>query len=228
MNDQKPGFLAQLKRNESGLALVEFALSLPILTMLSVGFIELGRYVNAHTRVSQIALSVADNTGRVVQSIDITDVDAAMIGARIAGESIDFAENGRVILSMIEWNGMKNAKKLGQQITWQRCFGAKNVVSSYGLEGAGKNNRNYEDGFGPADNKISASEDKGVMFVEVVYDYQPIFPVGDSMVNALAGRTVRATAAYPVRERSNNALTNGFNLASNDVRQRACNVYGAT
>jgi Flp pilus assembly protein TadG len=85
--------LRELARSESGLALVEFALSMPILMMLSVGFIELGRYVNAHTRVSQMALSVADNTGRVVQSIDVTDVDAAMIGARIAGESIDFAQN---------------------------------------------------------------------------------------------------------------------------------------
>jgi hypothetical protein len=129
---------------------------------------------------------------------------------------------------MIEWNGMKNANKLGQTITWQRCFGAKNVVSSYGLEGAGKNNRTYEDGFGPTGNKISASETKGVMFVEVVYSYQPLFPVGDSMVNALSGKTIRATAAYPVRERSNNALTNGFNLPTNDARQRPCNVYSAT
>ena len=40
---------------------------------------------------------VADNAGRVRVSIDETDIDEVMIGARIEGESMNFAQNGRVI-----------------------------------------------------------------------------------------------------------------------------------
>lgn len=226
MADIPKSFFRRLAKSQSGLALTEFALSLPILTMLTVGFIELGRFINANTRISQIALSVADNTGRINQTIDITDVDAAFIGARIAGEGIDFAQNGRVILSQIEVNGRTNAQA-GQMITWQRCFGAKVVSSSYGAQGDGANNATYAAGFGPTGRKIAATTDKGVMFVEVIFDYQPIFPVGDSLVKLLDGKTVRATAAYPVRDRSSNTLANGSGLVGTDKKMRSCASYSA-
>jgi hypothetical protein len=214
-----------LIEDKSGLALTEFALSLPILMMLSVSFVDLASYINANTRISQIALSVADNSGRVKQRIDETDVDAILIGSRIAGDNIKFGANGRVVLSMIEVNG-KTGVNEGQMITWQRCFGAKNVASGYGLEGAGKNDATYRAGFGPTGNKIKASTGNGVMFVEVIYDYQPLFPVGDAMVDALRGKTIRATAAYPVRERTSNVIQNGFNLP--DADKRLCSEFTPT
>jgi hypothetical protein len=217
--------LARLRRNESGLALTEFALSLPILLTLSITFMEFSSYVNAYMRVSQIALSVADNTGRIRQSIDVTDVDAAMIGARIAGESINLGPNGRVIVSMIEDNG-ETGDDAGQQITWQRCFGAKNVPSSYGNELDGDTDDEFEDGFGPEGNKIMATPEDGLMFVEISYDYDPIFPVGNAMIGNLGGKTIHATAAYPVRERESNELTNGDN--NPPEKQRLCSDFTAT
>jgi Flp pilus assembly protein TadG len=217
----------RISKDESGLALTEFAMSLPILMMLSVSFIDLAGYINANTRVSQIALSVADNSGRVKQRIDEGDVDAIMIGSRIAGENIKFGSNGRVILSVIEVNG-KTGADAGQMITWQRCFGAKNVTSSYGVENSGKDDATYAAGFGPAGNKMKASQGNGVMFVEVVYDYQPLFPVGDALVDSLRGKTIRATAAYPVRERTSNVMQNGNNLADSDPKKRLCNKFVAT
>lgn len=217
--------LNTLCANQSGLALTEFALSLPIMMMLSVSFVELGSYINAYTRVSQIALSVADNTGRIRQTIDVTDVDASMIGARIAGENIKFAENGRIILSMVEVNGLTGSNA-GQKITWQRCFGAKNVSSSYGVENAGATNATYAAGFGPTGNKIQAATGAGLMFVEVVYDYQPLFPVGDTLSKTLGGKRIRQIAAYPVRERSNNTLYNGSGITGNQLR--LCSNFSAT
>jgi hypothetical protein len=212
--------------DQSGLALTEFALSLPILMIMGVGFVDLAGYINAHNRISQIALSVADNGGRVKQRIDELDVDTIMIGAKIAGETIDFAENGRVFLSMVEHNG-KSGTDEGQQITWQRCFGAKNVTSTFGVEGSGANNADYDDGFGPNGNKIMATSNAGVMFVEVVYDYQPIFMINETFVNSLKGATIRATAAYPVRERATNQLQNAKNSGDSDPTIRKCNKYAA-
>lgn len=209
----------------SGLALTEFALSLPIMLTLGVGGVELASYVNANMRTSQIALSVSDNAGRIRETIDETDIDAAMIGARVAGESIKFGANGRVILSMIETNG-QSGTNAGQKITWQRCYGAKVVNSSYGVAGDGATNASRADGFGPAGNKIVAAGNAGVMFVEVFYDYQPIFLVDNKMRGGLGGKTLHYTAAFPVRERTDNAMKNGFNL--NDDKKWLCSKYSAT
>ena len=217
--------LGRLASNCSGIAMTEFAMSLPALCALCITGVETASYVTANMRVSQIALSVADNSGRIRDSIDETDVDAIMIGARIAGQSIGFAENGRVILSMVEVNGLTGANA-GQQITWQRCFGAKNVASSFGVEGAGRTNATYANGFGPADNRIRTTAGNGLMFVEVVYDYRAIFPVADEMINGLRGETMRFTAAFPVREREDNVLKNGFNLAAGETRR--CTQFSAT
>jgi TadE-like protein len=221
----------RIGRDQSGLALTEFALAFPFMMTLSIGFVEFGRYANAHTRVSQIAMSVADNTGRIRQTIDITDVDAAMLGAKLAGEGIDFGEHGRVILSMIEENGQA-APNAGQRITWQRCYGAKVIASSYGVAGAGSTNASFSAGFGPAGRKIQAVEDvginQGVMLVEVSYDYEPMFPISETIVDKLRGKTITATAAYPVRERDNNALQNGESLPTTNARHRLCSTYSPT
>jgi hypothetical protein len=217
--------LRRLASNCSGIAMTEFAMSLPVLCALCVGGVETANYVTANMRISQIALSVADNAGRIRDSIDETDVDAIMIGARVAGEGIKFGANGRVILSMIEINGQAGGNA-GQMITWQRCFGQKNAASSYGLEGVGATDATYAGGFGPAGNRISATAGNGVMFVEVVYDYQTIFPVADDLINGLGSQTMRYTAAFPVRERTDNVIKNGFLLA--DGQKRLCSRLSAT
>jgi hypothetical protein len=216
-------FAARLRRDNSGLALTEFALSLPILMTMSVTGVEVASFVNAHMRVSQIALSVADNTGRIRQAITENDIDSAMIGARIAGETIDFAAHGRVILSTIEPNNQSGANA-GQTILNQRCFGMKNVASSFGLQGAGATNASLAAGVGPAGNTIKAATGSAVMFVEVQYDYQPIFLVDNSLIDNLGGRTMQFTAAYPVRERYANAIQAGTLPVA---KRRTCNVFTA-
>lgn len=217
--------LRRLAANCSGIAMTEFAMALPALCALCVTGVETANYVNANMRLSQIALSVADNAGRIRDSIDETDVDSILIGARVAGEGIDLGPNGRVILSMLEVNGQTGASA-GQKITWQRCFGAKNVASTYGVEGAGATNSSLASGMGPATNRITASAGNGVMFVEVIYDYQTIFPVADDLINNLRGQTMRYTAAFPVRERTDNAIKNGFNLTNGE--KRLCSRFSAT
>lgn len=227
MTQQSPSHspAKRLASDSSGLAFTEFAMTLPILCALCITGVEIASFVNACMNVSQIALSVADNSGRIRDKIDETDVDSIMIGARIAGESVKFGPNGRVLLSMIETNGLTGSDA-GQQITWQRCFGQKTATSSYGVEGDGKTNGTYAAGFGPTGRKIFAETGAGVMFVEVVYDYRPVFPVNGWMVDTLRSKTLRYTAAFPVRERNDNAIKNGFGL-TND-KKRLCSTYSAT
>lgn len=215
----------RLRNDVSGLALTEFAMSLPILCLLSITGIEFANYARAAMNLSQIALSAADNAGRIQDRIDEGDIESIFIGSRNSGLGIKFGGHGRVIMSMVEVNGQTGANA-GQKITWQRCFGAKTVTSSYGAEGDGATDNTLAAGVGPAGNKIIAEPGTGVMFVEIVYDYQTIFPVTGFMVDDIRNKTLRYTAAFPVRERTNNALTNGFGL--DDTEKRLCSRYSST
>jgi hypothetical protein len=207
-------------RCTSGVAIVEFALSLPLLIGTGVGGIEVSRFVAANMQVSQIALLVADNTGRVRGSIDESDIEEVMIGARTAGEAVDFGHNGRVILSSLEPNGLTGTSE-GQMIRWQRCFGMKNKTSSYGIEGAGTTNATMATGMGPSGNKITAVSGSAVMFVEAFYEYEPLV-----MGDLISSTELHYTAAYTVRERATQTLSNLGNISAGN--KRLCSRFSAT
>lgn len=210
----------RLRANTSGIAMTEFALSLPIIISLTFIGIESANFTLANMRASQIALMVADNAGRVRTSIDEADINEVMIGARLAGENMQLGTKGRIILSSLEPNGLA-APNEGQMIRWQRCFGAKNVQSTYGAQGDGSTNATMAAGMGPTGQKIQAMNGAAIMFVELVYDYEPI------MTDAFfTPRTVRYTAAYTVRERASNTLSNLQNMSN--TQKRLCTNFSPT
>jgi len=195
-------FALSLHRNCSGVAMIEFALSLPIILLMGLGGTELAHMAIARERVDQIAMLVADNAARVRDTLDENDVNDIMTGAKLVGQSIDFGNHGRIILSDVQNNPANN----GQWIRWQRCAGAKNVSSSYGAVNDGWQDTSLQAGVGPTGNKVTAATGTIVMFVEVVYDYQPIVPV-----SYFGARTFTATQAFNVRDRmpASSTLANG-------------------
>jgi hypothetical protein len=217
--------LRALRDDVSGVSMVEFALALPIVTTLSLGGMELVNRTIANLRVSQIAMSVADNASRVRTSIDETDIDQIMIGARTSGDTLEFGQHARVILSSLEPNGLTGGNA-GQMIRWQRCFGNKSVTSSWGLEGDGATNNSMVLGMGPAGKKITSAVGTAVMFVEVQYDYQPAVRI--PMITKIFGPNpvLKYRAAFNVRERTNQTMTNINNMSVG--LQRRCTRYSAT
>jgi hypothetical protein len=208
-------FAARLRGCESGLAFVEFALSLPVLTTLVLVGLETTNLAMAHLRVSNIAMIASDNASRVRDSIDEADVIELLTGAKMSGDSINFRNHGRIILSSIEPNTAgTNGASTGQWIRWQRCDGAKVVTSNYGAQGTGQGNAALQ-AVGAAGNQIAATSGTAIMLVEVVYDYQPL--VSSSIFGA---RTIRYESAFNVRQRTNQAITN-----INSVTPRNCTVY---
>ena len=210
-------FASRLRGCASGLALTEFALSLPILTTLGLFGLETANLAMANLRVSNIAMLTADNASRVRDSIDEANVIELLTGAKMTGNNIDFRNHGRIILSSVEPNTAgTNGASTGQWIRWQRCDGAKVVSSNYGAQGTGQNNASLQ-AVGPAGNQITASAGTAVMLVEVVYDYQPI------VSNSIFGpRTIRYESAFNVRQRTNQAITNAAN-----VTPKNCTTYSA-
>ncbi|WP_267414411.1 TadE/TadG family type IV pilus assembly protein [Sphingomonas sp. GC_Shp_4] len=217
--------------NRSGLALVEFAFALPLLLILGLGGIETAHFMSASLRLSQIAMTVADNAGRVRTSIDEADINELMVGAKKIGEPISFSTSGRIILSDLEQRTnvtggattvtTDNPNGYRQWIRWQRCAGALNVTSSYGvpLNSSGTAVTNLDDstntdhgavetkslilGMGSSTNMIAASTGTAVMVAEVAYTYQPVTPIG-----LFKGWTIRRLQAFNVRQRTDYVVRN--------------------
>ena len=199
--------LARLVRDEGGLAFVEFAFVAPILLTLILGGLELANYALAHLRVNQIAMTVADNAGRVQTGIDEANVYEVFSGAEVIGKPLDFKANGRIVLSSLQDNGKKGDDH-GQMINWQRCWGDLAVDPSYGVEGDGRDDDALEDGMGNEGSRILSLPDTAVMVVEVVYTYQPLIDTGFMEI----GGQIRHESAFNVRGRTNNDISNSQDL----------------
>ncbi len=194
-------FWRQLARNRSGVAMTEFAISAPFLMTAGLWAAETANIALVNLKVGQMAIQLADNASRIGDTSVLTnrriyerDINDVFVGAHImAGKNINFFTHGRAIISSLEVYDPDNDGAGPQWIHWQRCKGSKVAVSSYG--NAGDGTTGLLTGMGPAGNQITAEPGEAVIFIEVIYDYQP-------MVANFLGVTapIRATSSFTVRD----------------------------
>ena len=190
--------LRALWRDSSGVALTEFALSLPLLMTAGLWGIETANLAVTTLRVNQVAIQIADNASRIGDTSSLedrriyeSDINDLLLGSNIqAGESIDLYHHGRVIVSSLE---VVPGTADQQYIHWQRCKGTKAHPSSYGKQGDGTSST--LPGMGPPGEEVMAQRGEAVIFVEVSYDYQPLVP-GFFQTS----RVISSTSAYTVRD----------------------------
>lgn len=201
-------FLGSL-RDDRGVAFVELALISPIILLMGVAGMEMANLAVTTMRISQAATHIADNASRIGDTDTLTtrkiyegDINDLLIGVRLqAGADIDLYERGRVILSSLERNSSG-----GQWIHWQRCMGKKVAASAYGGEGTGASGTAFA-GMGKTGSVVTAAPGEAVMYVEVIYDYQPL--IRNSFTQAfLPTQSIRSEAAFNVR--SSRDLTGTF------------------
>lgn len=226
MNAQQRGLARRLWADRSGVAMVEFAFAAPLVLGMGMMGTDTAGMVIAHMQVSQIASQVADNASRVgtanvvsIYQITEGDINETFVGAEKVGEGISIFSRGRIILSSLQRNASG-----GQWIAWQRCRGAKNYASTYGVQGNGATGTAFP-GMGVPGRMITASPGTAVMFVEVAYDYQSITPI-----NLFNNQQIVYTAAFNVRDNrdlSGGPAANGM-YPGNPVQPVAqCSVFSA-
>lgn len=208
--------LRAIARDRRGVALIEFAYSLPIMALLAFTGLELINYVTAHLRVNQIAISLADNASRAKQEVRNSDplfreLDAneSIRAAQLQGGNLDLAAHGRVILSSLEVNDDG-----GQWIHWQRCGGALNESSRWGDEGTGETGDDFG-GMGIGQRNVQAEDRFAIMYAEVYYDYQPLV-----LGNFIPDQTIYKSAAMYVRD--DRALEKGIVNPEPEAPQKLC------
>lgn len=187
--------LQTLLRNRSGVAMIEFALAMPIFIGITMIGMETVNLAYASQKIGDIATLTTDQIARIRIGISEGDITESLNGIKGIGTSLNFPANGRIIVSSVQPVVNSAGTVTDQKIRWQRCSGALNVASSYGVAGASLGTA----GIGPSDRKIAAGADDELIFVEVVYTYQPL--ISNSFLGA---RTLRAVAGMTVRERSVN------------------------
>jgi Flp pilus assembly protein TadG len=184
--------LRRLSADRSGLALLEFAFAGPLVLALGLYGVEMGNQALTHMRVSQIALTIADNASRMgglqannIEQMREGDMNDVLQAARLQGAAIKLGTYGRVIVSSLENVQQSYDLVPVQRIHWQRCMGLKSTTgytSSYGTTttSAGTTATLSDAGtlallgMGDAGRTVSAPPGSGVIFVEVNYQYQPI------------------------------------------------------
>lgn len=192
--------LRRLCHDNRAVAMTEFALAAPIMLTAGLGGLEAANLAVTHMKVSQAAMQIADNASRIGDEtallnrpISETDIIDLLMGADLQmGGGLDLYQFGRVIVSSLETDPDDPSGEQ-QWIHWQRCKGELRVNSSYGDEGDGKGDPSFV-GMGPAGEEVLAMPGDAVMFVEVVYEYQPIVTdawVGDRMIRTFSSFTVR-------------------------------------
>jgi Flp pilus assembly protein TadG len=208
--------LRRLRSDNRGLALLEFAFTLPLVLVLLLYGLETANLGLSILRVHQIAATSADNAARVRDSINEADVNEVLLGGKILGERMDFNTRGRIVLSDVMPNG-KTGSVAGQTILWQRCAGALNVPDSqpkYGAQGKGANDATLQS-MGRTGRQIAASANSAMIFAEVSYLYKPL------VSSTLLGTPVlRSEASFSVRERSSETLN-----AATGVTASVCSRY---
>jgi hypothetical protein len=190
---------ARLRRDTGGLALIEFALSMPIVLGIGGYGVELSNVALANLRVSQYALELADSASRIgvdsgLQTYQLreADINDVLQGVRLDGQSIGLTTYGRVTLSSLE--GQSDGTQL---LHWQRCIGLESGAgyeSHYDTPGSGTGGKVVA-GMGDSANQITAPPGSAVMFVEINYQYQPLF--GELFVKP---RIIHYTASFIVRD----------------------------
>lgn len=240
--------LRHLLRDQDGVALIEFAWTMPLVLSVGCYGIEVANLALMNMRISQIALNLADNASRVgatstlsTQQLREIDVNDVLQGLRLQGAGIELTTRGRVILSSLEnvqrtySDGTSDAAPV-QRIHWQRCIGRKSGTgydSSYGTtsttDGTDTTPANKGKppltaaGMGDAGSEVSAPAGSGVMFVEINYDTKPLF--GTMLVGS---KRLHYVASFIVRDRRDFAqLFNPTAGNVTDANKLTCNKYTA-
>jgi Flp pilus assembly protein TadG len=216
------GALRALRSSTSGNIITEFALVSPILFSMTIGGVEVANYTMVSTRISTLAVQVADNTSRIGEGsllaalrINERNINDVLAGAGIQSGSLDIYGNyservggvattsarGRIIISSLVPTANPNTTGT-YRINWQRCRGGlTSYTPQYGVVGqpSGTNMA----GMGPAGRQVTVPDGNSIIFVEVRYRYEPVFNIGWQRAifnNGMNYQNVDAIAAMIVRD----------------------------
>jgi len=151
--------IKRLKRNQRGVAAIEFGLSLPFLVLLMFGVVEITRFILVAQMVTNVSRTMADlsSQGKTMTSAELTSLFSAI---KFVAKPFDIQADGKVIVSSISVVGSDTP-----DMNWQQSHGdLVGVSSAIGIPG---NLLTLPNGF-------TVREGYTVIAAEAFYDFNPI------------------------------------------------------
>ena len=161
--------LRKLRRNNRGVAAIEFALLLPMLILLMVGSLEVTFKIWATQKAEKLSVTLADV---IAQSQEVTTSDLSSLVSAVDKimEPFPFGEDGVVIISSVYLPPPPEDEEVGEPIVnWQRKF-----REDGGLDAESKIGDEDEDAVLPVG--FDMYERENCIVAEVFYKYTPIMP----------------------------------------------------
>lgn len=195
----RANILKRLRDDRGGVALIEFAIVLPIFTVIAMCGLELSYYALANNRVQRLAAMTGDlvaqsGTGSIgIGEGQIYDLFSAL---DLTAKPFDLRNNGRVVITAIQGTAGSGGTT-DNTIRWQRFDGG--YVAAAPLVGCAQTatTATLKDG-----RKLPL--DEFMFHVQVSYKYQPLFSMAPMGFMNMPTDFVR-TATY--RARSKDFLT---------------------
>ena len=154
------GPLAALRRfalDQSAVSAVEFALVAPVLLLLSLGTVEVGRFALLALKLQHAATTLADLATRE-EELSAATLDGLFAATRHVTAPFDLEGNGLVVVT-----GVSAEDGEGATVSWQRSRGDLEVESEVGSVGAAARL--------PAE--LTVDDGETVVSAEVFFRHQP-------------------------------------------------------
>ncbi len=174
-----------------GAAMIEFAMILPVLSLLAVGGAEAGRYVLAQQKVSRMASNISDLTSRE-PALSNQDIDQVFDAAEYIMSPFDIGPSTIIIISSVSKDGEDD----DPVVNWQRSgAGSLSNTSRVGVPG----------GSASMPNGVELRAGQDVIIAESFYRFEPLVSSAlfrDSQMYSVAMTVPRfgALTANPVDE----------------------------
>lgn len=145
---------------DKGAALVETAITLPILVLLVAGIFEISMYALINNKLVRASGVLGDMIAR--QNLTRANLIALMDTVDVIFKPFDFGQLGRIVVSQVRNDGM-TTDPTKMLISWQQT--KNGGVSKIGIPGQLPKN---------LPNNITVIKNQSLIVTEVYYDYVPL------------------------------------------------------
>jgi len=163
---KKRGLFNRLVKDNSAVAMLEFALLLPMLMMMTLGSFEVGRYALLTQKLDRISATMADLVARA-EALSADEVDNLFNSTDFLAQPFDFSTSGMVVVTSVVGRAGQEPLIIGQRARGT-ITGVSSKIGSNG--GAALLPTVFTDVGGQ-----TLADGEGVIVSEVFFSYSPYF-----------------------------------------------------
>lgn len=177
-------YIFRIFKDRTGIAATEFAITAPLMLLLSIGGFDLARYMLINQKAEKLAYTVSDVISQSNTNLTNAQVTQIMNASTQIMLPYPFGTAGVVIVTSVTQTGNYSASNPAK-VSWQRTGGGS--LSKPSLVGAPGLTATLPGG-------LTLNDKDNIIVAEVYYSYSPLF-----MNYILPSSTVYRTAVFKPR-----------------------------